>query len=130
MLPKNFYTNSKDLIRIAFPVILAQLGTVLLGITNTIMLEWIGTEEIETIGISNQVYFVITVIGMGCMTALTSIVAYSKGKNNFKECGEYLRTGVEMVFLLSIGIVAVLFLITENAAPVSLLFLRRSLKVS
>lgn len=75
---------------------MAQLGTVLLGLTDTIMLGRFGKNELAAAGLSNQIFFLTSVLGIGVMTALTPIVASSKGAKNQRECGEFLRSGIEL----------------------------------
>jgi multidrug resistance protein, MATE family len=104
----------KEIAKLSIPVILAQLGTVLMGVTDMIMLGNYSQTDIAAVGVANQIYFLFSVIGIGAMAALTPLVAKSKGAKNPKECGEYLRTGIEMGFLIGIVLFGILTLITEN----------------
>ena len=65
------------------------------------MLGQYGRNELAAVGLANQIFFLVSVIGMGIMTALTSIVATSRGAGNHKECGEFLRSAIELSFIIS-----------------------------
>ena len=85
-----------------------------MGLTDTIMLGAVGKEEVAAIGVANQVYFLFTVLGMGTLGALAPMEASSKGASNKNECGEFLRSGIEMGFLISVVLCIVMSMIGEN----------------
>jgi multidrug resistance protein, MATE family len=89
----------KEFLRLSIPVILGQVGTVVMGITDMIMLGQIGKKEMAAVGVANQVYFLFMVFGFGTMAAITPLVAASKGAKHNRECGEILRTGIELSFI-------------------------------
>lgn len=103
-----------SLLKLSYPIVLAQVGTVLMGLTDTIMLGKVDKANVAAVGVSNQIYFLFTVLGMGTLAAITPMVASSKGAANKKECGEILRTGIELSFLLSVIICLILFAIVKN----------------
>jgi multidrug resistance protein, MATE family len=114
MAIKSYISNSNALIRLSFPIILAQLGNVLLGITDTIMLGQFGQVQLAAVGLANQLFFLVTVIGMGIMTALTPIIATSRGAENKKECGEFLRSGIELSLIISMIVFVILIFLSVN----------------
>jgi MATE family multidrug resistance protein len=117
MLSDFFKSIRKDFIhtlQLSFPIILGQVGSVLMGISDTLMLGNISKEAVAASGIGNQIYFLFTVLGMGTIAAMAPMIATSKGAKNDKECGEILRTGIELGFLISIVICSIMFVISEN----------------
>ncbi|MDF2456268.1 MAG: hypothetical protein K0R51_2261 [Cytophagaceae bacterium] len=112
-----FRSIKKDFIhtlQLSFPIMLGQVGSVLMGITDTLMLGNVGKEAVAASGVANQIYFLFTVLGMGTIAAMAPMIATSKGAQNDKECGEILRTGIELGFLISIVICLIMFFIGEN----------------
>ena len=93
---------------------LGQVGSVLMGITDTLMLGHVGKLEVAASGVANQIYFLFTVIGMGIIAAMAPMIAVSKGAKNKTECGEILRTGIELGFIISIVLAGTMFVIAEN----------------
>jgi MATE family multidrug resistance protein len=110
----SYNTYLKDFLKLSIPVILGQVGSVLMGLTDMIMLGHVGKYEMAAVGVANQVYFLFMVFGLGTMAAIAPLVATSKGASQKKECGELLRTGIELSFILSIGLCICLFILTEN----------------
>ena len=101
-------------LNLSIPVVLGQVGTVLLGITDMVMLGHVGKDEVAAVGVANQIYFLFMVFGLGILAAITPLVASSKGANRNTECGELLRTGIELGFLVSLILCICLFILTEN----------------
>ncbi|MBX9851475.1 MAG: MATE family efflux transporter [Cytophagaceae bacterium] len=110
----NITTYLKAFLKLSIPVILGQLGSVLMGITDMVMLGHVGKNHIAAVGVANQVYFMFMVFGLGAMAAIAPLVASSKGANQKRECGELLRTGIELSFLISIILCILLFVLIEN----------------
>jgi MATE family multidrug resistance protein len=109
-----FNSYLKNLLKLSFPIVLGQIGSVLMGITDMIMLGHIGKSEVAAAGVANQVYFLFMVFGLGTMAVVTPLVASSKSAGKERDCGEILRTGIELGFILSIFLTVVLILISEN----------------
>lgn len=93
---------------------LGQVGTVLMGVSDTIMVGKLGTTELAATGIGNQIYFLFVVIGMGIMAAMAPMIAISRGADNKRECGEILRTGIELSFIISVILCFILIFIAEH----------------
>src|SRR3954464_10318389 len=91
-----------ELLKISVPVILGQMSIVLMGITDMVMLGDVGKTEVAAVGLANQIYFLFMVMGSGTLAVITPMIASSKGAQNKLECGEILRTGIELSFIISI----------------------------
>jgi MATE family multidrug resistance protein len=103
-----------ELLKISVPVILGQMSIVLMGITDMVMLGDVGKTEVAAVGLANQIYFLFMVMGSGTLAVITPMIASSKGAQNKLECGEILRTGIELSFIISIALSVFLILIGEN----------------
>ncbi len=97
-------------LRLAAPVILAQLGMMLMGIVDTAMVGRLpGEDALAAVSVGNAFLMTITLFVGGILVALDPIVAQAVGADRKERCGEALWTG------LWIGLAA--------AIPVTLLFL-------
>lgn len=89
-----------------------------MGLSNTYMVSRVEsmdrTVALGATSITGQIYFLFVVIGMGTLAATAPMIATSKGANNKSECGEILRTGIELSFLISLALCIILFSISEN----------------
>ena len=67
------------MLRLAGPVILAEIGWMSMGIVDTIMVGPLGPAAIGASGMSNSIFFAVAVFGMGVMLGLDALVASSYG---------------------------------------------------
>ncbi len=111
---KSIKSDFIDTLKLSFPIMLGQVGSVLMGITDTLMLGQVGKLEVAASGVANQIYFLFTVIGMGTIAAMAPMIATSKGAKNKAECGEILRTGIELGFIISAVLCVIMFFIAEH----------------
>ncbi len=77
--------NLKETIKLAIPLSLSQLGHVLMGIVDTIMVGWLGAESLAAAGLISSVFHVLLVLGIGLSFAVTPLVAVAKGSGDEKE---------------------------------------------
>jgi len=65
------------MLKLAGPVILAEIGWMSMGIVDTIMVGPLGPAAIGASGMSNSLFFAVAVFGMGVMLGLDALVATS-----------------------------------------------------
>ena len=86
-------------LRLAFPVMLTQLGAALVGLFDSIMVGHYGTTDLAAVSFSNALFFTVMVFAMGALMAITPIVGYAVGAEEGKErMAELLANG--LVFML------------------------------
>jgi MATE family multidrug resistance protein len=89
-------------IRLAIPIIVAQLGVVLMGVTDTIMVgRMLGAAYLGPAGLSNSITFLIGSIGVGGLSIVSALVSRAKGEGDFKEISRLFRSGVVVGLILS-----------------------------
>ncbi len=100
-------------IRLAWPVIMAELGWMFMGVVDTIMVGWFAPEAIGAVGLGGIVFFTVAVFGMGLLLGLDTFVSQAYGAGTLHECHRWLRAGVHLaciatlpVMLLAFGLVA------------------------
>jgi multidrug resistance protein, MATE family len=97
------------MLRLAGPVILAEIGWMAMGIVDTIMVGPLGAAAIGTSGMSNSLFFAIAVFGMGVMLGLDALVARSYGAGRFDDCVRWLRHGVLVALAVGPAIMIVFY---------------------
>ncbi|MCS6823231.1 MAG: MATE family efflux transporter [Cytophagaceae bacterium] len=110
----SFKNYLKQFFKLSIPAILGQIGAVLMGITDMVMLGNVSKTELAAVGVANQIYFMFLVFGLGIMAALAPLVAATKGANKNTDCGELLRAGIEISFIVSIVLSMILYVFCEN----------------
>jgi multidrug resistance protein, MATE family len=81
-------------LQLAFPVMLSQLGHVLIGVTDNVMVGHIGTTELAAAGLANVAFNILMLFGIGVSYAITPLVALADGAGDKIRSGEVLRHGL------------------------------------
>lgn len=89
----------RESLKLAVPVVIGQLGQVLMGNVDTLMLGKLGHIAVSASGLANNLFFLIVVIGMGVMSALSPLVAKANAENNNDLCRSHFLNGGIIAFL-------------------------------
>ena len=108
---------------LAWPVIVAELGWMFMGVVDTLMVGWLAPEAIGAVGLGSILFFTAAVFGMGLLLGLDTFVAQAFGAGNLHECHRWLRDGVHLalltapvLMLLSLGLLHLLPLVGLHPA--------------
>ncbi len=97
-------------LRLAFPVMLTQLGAALVGLFDSIMVGHYGTADLAAVSFSNALFFTVMVFAMGALMAVTPLVGYAVGAGESKEhISGLLANG--LIFTLLVAILALVLLV-------------------
>jgi multidrug resistance protein, MATE family len=99
---KSYKIHFIETLRLSFPVIIGQVGTVLLGVLDVVMIGALGHIALSAATLSNNIYFAITILPIAGLNAVTALVAESDGAGNVSLSGKYLPQGVYMALILGI----------------------------
>jgi MATE family, multidrug efflux pump len=94
------------MLRLAGPVIVAELGWISMGIVDTIIVGPLGPAAIGAVGTGSTMFFAVMVLGMGTLLALDTFVAQSYGAGRVDDCHRWLFAGLQLAAILSIVLVA------------------------
>lgn len=97
-------------LRLAFPVMLTQLGAALVGLFDSIMVGHYGTTDLAAVSFSNAIFFTVMVFAMGALMGVTPIVGYAAGAGQEpKFFAKLLANG--LIFMLLVILFAALLLV-------------------
>ena len=99
------------LLRIAGPVVLAEVGWMSMGIVDTIMVGPLGPAAIGAAGMGSSVFTSIAIFGMGLMLGLDAYVSQAYGAGDLKRCREWLHNGVWLGVVVTPVVMALTWLI-------------------
>jgi MATE family multidrug resistance protein len=94
------------MLRLAIPVIVAEIGWISMGIVDTIFVGPLGPAAIGAVGTGSTMFFTVMVLGMGTLFALDTFVAQSYGAGRIDECHRWLFAGLQLAVALSVALVA------------------------
>jgi MATE family multidrug resistance protein len=75
MLSRIYKSHLRSLIRLSIPIISGQIGWVLMGFADNIMVSKVGYVSLAAAGITNSVFFLVTIFSMGVLMVVPTIVA-------------------------------------------------------
>jgi MATE family multidrug resistance protein len=97
----------RSMLHLAWPVILAEIGWITMGIVDTIMVGPLGPAAIGAVGTGSTLFFAVIVLGMGTLLALDTFVAQSYGAGRIDDCHRWLFAGLQLAALMSLVLIVV-----------------------
>lgn len=88
-------------LKLAIPVMLSQLGHVMMGVVDSLMVGHVGTVPLAASSLANVAFNVILLFGIGVSYAITPLVAAAHGENDPAKAGDVLRHGLAINLLNS-----------------------------
>lgn len=109
----NFKDNFSKTFYLAYPVMLSQLGQVLVGVADSMMVGRLGAEPLAAASLANSIFFVVLMFGIGVSMAITPLVAMADGNKKPKRISRVFNHG----FIINMLTGVVLFLIIVFFSP-------------
>jgi MATE family multidrug resistance protein len=101
-------------LQLSYPIVIGQLGIVLMGVADIVMIGKLDAVNLAAASLANSVFFLIAILGIGTLTAVSPLVAKSKAEGHNNECAILFRQGMWSALILSVFIGIVLFVLAEN----------------
>jgi MATE family multidrug resistance protein len=92
----------KPMLRVAGPVVLAELGWMGMSVVDTIMVGPLGPAAIGAVGVGSSLHFAIAIFGMGLFLGLDTLVSQAFGAGRIDECHAWLVRGVTLATILTL----------------------------
>lgn len=102
-----------ETLSLAYPVIIGQLGIIMMGVVDSMMVGRLGPIPLAAASLGNSLIFIILIFGLGASQVVSPIVAILVGGKRFSECGIYFRQSLLVNIALSV-IMTILILIGLN----------------
>lgn len=105
----------RSTLNLSTPIIIGQIGFVMMGVIDNAMIgQMIGKDPLAAVGASNAIFFLITVFGMGTLSAVAPLVSIAKNKNNGEDCFAIFRKSQTAALLLSAITLPILWVCAYN----------------
>lgn len=115
----------KALFFLGFPIVIGQLGVIILGFADTLMIGHHSTEELGAASFVNNVFSLCIIFSTGFSYGLTPIVGSLYGNRRFAEAGQALRcslaANVLVALLLTLIMTVVYFNVERLGQPEELI---------
>ena len=104
----------KDLLRLGLPIMVGQLGVIVLGFADTMMVGRCGTEELAAAGFVNNLFNLVIVFSTGFSYGLTPLVGSLYGRNDDNGIASALKNSICVNALVSITLCLFMALLYLN----------------
>ncbi len=96
-------------VQLAYPVIIGQLGIIMMGVVDSLMVGKLGAAPLAAAALGNSLTFIVLIIGIGVSMAVTPLVAIAVGAHKFEDCGIYFRQSLLVNTIFSILLAVLIF---------------------
>jgi MATE family multidrug resistance protein len=104
----------KQIARLSSPIIIGQIGIVLMGVADVVMIGKTNATNLAAAGLANSIFFLVSIIGIGTLMAVSSLVAQAKGAGHTNQCAWLFRGALLGATLLSGIIGFILFMAASH----------------
>lgn len=94
------------MLKLAAPVVTAELGWVTMGIVDTLMVGRLGPEAIGAVGLGSALFIAVGVFAMGLLLGLDPLVAQAFGARRIDECHRWLIAAIWLAGIAALPVVA------------------------
>lgn len=105
--------SGKDIMRIAYPILISLLMEQMIGMTDTAFLGRVGEVELGAAAIAGIYYLAVFMMGFGFGVGAQILIARRNGEKHYDEIGEIFYQGI--YFMLGLALFA--FLLTKIISP-------------
>lgn len=94
-------TELVSMLKLALPVVVAELGWVSMSIVDTMMVGRLGPEAIGAVSVGSSLFLAAAIFGIGLLLGLDTFVAQAFGAQKESECRRWLVQGVFLSFVVT-----------------------------
>jgi len=106
--PANWRRELREMVALAVPVVLSELGWMAMGVVDTIMVGHLGPAAIGAVALGNAICYTPSLFGVGLMLGLDTLVAQAYGRADHDECHRWLAQGVYLAAFATVPIMALI----------------------
>ena len=105
----SFLAKIKQTVQLALPIVVGELGVMLMGLADTIQVGQMSSGAAESLGASGMagsIFFTVAVVGIICLQIVSPMISKAVAEGDKTECGNLLRANLRVATLL--GVVTIL----------------------
>ena len=121
----NYRSLVKDIYNLAWPVIVGQVGHIMMAIVDNVMVGQLGAEELAAAALANSIFVLFMVLGLGVSFALSPLVSMALGRKDMEEYQQLLphgllvnMAGAVIIFIVLIFVARIIPFLDQPAAVV------------
>ncbi len=99
-LPFSGHINAT--LALGLPIVGAQLAQMAIGVSDTIMIGWLGARELASSVLGTQLFFIVYIFGAGISLAMVPIIANALGSGEERTVRRSMRMGLWAIMIYSV----------------------------
>ena len=106
--------ESRATLLLAIPIVIGQVGQMLMGIVDSVMIGRTGAVPLAASSFGVGVFNIFFIVGVGLLTPVAVFASRARGAGRHDEAGEYLRHGLALAFASGAVEVALIILVSAR----------------
>lgn len=95
-------SETKSLLRLALPVVISQVGAMLMGLTDTIVVGRYSSIDLAGVAAGNSVFWTVAIVGLGLLNGMDPIVAQANGAGRREDADRCLGAALQISILFTL----------------------------
>ncbi len=96
----NYTSEFNKNLKIAYPIMLGQLGHVLVGLADNLMVGKLGAASLASVSLANGLMFMFLSLGIGFSFSITPLIAEADGEKNVRKGKTIFQHGIFITIIL------------------------------
>lgn len=113
----DFISRSKSLLKLTYPILIAQLIQNLMGFADIVMAGRVSATDLAAVAVANSIWLPLILTVYGLMMALSAIVSQLSGAKNYTRVVEQTYQTAWIALTLGIFLIALYYLLTPLIQP-------------
>ena len=107
----SFRRELLPMLRLALPVVVAELGWTAMATVDTLMVGRLGAEAIGAVSLGSAVFMAVGIFGMGVLLGLDTLVSQAYGAGRMRDCHRSLIHGIYTAVFLTLPLSGLLWVL-------------------
>ncbi len=104
----------KRLIELGAPVVAGQLGIIVMGLIDNLMIGKVGHVQLAASFLANQIFFLAAVFGIGLLTAVTAVTSVALGERKNSDIKWIAKDSTKVTMVVSVITILAILLVNNN----------------
>ncbi|GLX82330.1 putative multidrug resistance protein NorM [Thalassotalea eurytherma] len=114
MKSPHFLQNTKSLLKLAYPILIAQLIQNLMGFADTVMAGRVSSTDMAAVAVASSIWLPLILTIYGVIMALAAIVSQYAGSKSYKKIVNATYQTLWIALVLGVGVIALYYLIAPT----------------
>jgi len=112
-----FFSHTKSLLKLAYPILIAQLIQNLMGFVDIVMAGRVSATDMAAVAVANSIWLPLILTVYGLIMALAAIVSQHAGAKNYIEISKQTYQTAWIALTLGLFLIALYYLLAPLIAP-------------